>query len=87
MIYDPGEQFSTTTNPTGVWSYGYNLTLGGPMSLYTEVKPSPDDPDAILWIVGSNPNVAWSPVDTYDPTNDIGRHAKSCHFTTGRLAS
>jgi hypothetical protein len=33
-IFDPAAAFSPSSNPNGVWSYGYSLTLGGPMVLY-----------------------------------------------------
>jgi hypothetical protein len=32
---DAAVDYSTNTNPTGVWSYGYSTTLGGTMTLYT----------------------------------------------------
>ena len=31
----PAADFSATTNPTGVWSYGYSVTLGSPFILFT----------------------------------------------------
>ena len=34
--YDPAAEFSATSNPSGVWSYGYSLTLGGSFILNTE---------------------------------------------------
>ncbi len=33
--YDAAADFSATSNPTGVWSYGEEATLGGSLSLYT----------------------------------------------------
>jgi hypothetical protein len=34
-IYDAAADFSATSNPNGVWSYGYSTTLGGTFNLYT----------------------------------------------------
>ncbi len=34
-IYDAAADFSSTANPTGVWSYGVSTTLAGTVSLYT----------------------------------------------------
>jgi hypothetical protein len=33
--YDATADFSPTSNPNGVWSYGYSTTLGGTFNLYT----------------------------------------------------
>ena len=33
--YDAAADFSPTSNPNGVWSYGYSTTLGGTFNLYT----------------------------------------------------
>jgi hypothetical protein len=32
--YDAVRDFSITSNPNGVWSYGWSTVLGGPMTLY-----------------------------------------------------
>lgn len=34
--YNPSGNFSTTDNPNGTWSYGYSLTLGGPLILFPQ---------------------------------------------------
>lgn len=34
-VYDAAADFSATSNPNGVWSYGQEPTLGGSLSLYT----------------------------------------------------
>ena len=39
-IYDVAADFSTNSNPNGVWSYGYATTLGGTLILYTDVAGS-----------------------------------------------
>jgi hypothetical protein len=36
LTYDAALDFSPTRNPNGVWSYGYSLTLGGRMVLFTQ---------------------------------------------------
>ena len=35
QTYDAAGDFSATLNPNGVWSYGYENTLGGSFNLYT----------------------------------------------------
>jgi hypothetical protein len=35
-IYDAAADFSTNSNPNGVWSYGYSTTLGSAMTLYSD---------------------------------------------------
>lgn len=35
QTYDAAGDFSATSNPNGVWSYGYENTLGGTFNLYT----------------------------------------------------
>jgi hypothetical protein len=35
LVYDLGKDFSATNNPNGVWSYGYQATLGGSLTLFT----------------------------------------------------
>jgi len=37
--YDLAAQFSTASNPNGVWSYGYETTLGGTFNLYPDTAP------------------------------------------------
>jgi len=39
-IYDIAADFSTNSNPNGVWSYGYATTLGGTLILYTDTSYS-----------------------------------------------
>ena len=36
VTYDVAADFSTSSNPNGVWSYGYALTLGGSFTLYNQ---------------------------------------------------
>src|SRR5450432_2921672 len=35
ITYDPAAQFSASSNPNGVWSYGFSTTLGSPLILDT----------------------------------------------------
>jgi len=32
--YDPAADFSLSSNPNGLWSYGYSITLGGAFTLH-----------------------------------------------------
>lgn len=36
VAYDVAADFSTSSNPNGVWTYGYALTLGGSLILYNQ---------------------------------------------------
>jgi hypothetical protein len=40
QVYDVAADFSITTNPDGVWSYGYETTLGSTFVLYDAATPS-----------------------------------------------
>jgi len=52
QTYDAAGGFSATSNPNGVWSYGYENTLGGPLNLYTaQFNPTAN-------IAGWNYNIA-----------------------------
>lgn len=60
--------FSPTTNPNGVWSYGYQNTLGGALVLHNSTVPNTG---IMTWCTDSNPdykgcvngNTTGSPVD------------------------
>ena len=41
QTYSAANDFSATVNPNGVWSYGYETTLGGGLTLYT-IKYAPN---------------------------------------------
>jgi hypothetical protein len=43
-IYDLTRDYSTTANPNGVWSYGWQSTLGGPLSLFSRHGFEAEDP-------------------------------------------
>lgn len=47
-VYDVAADFSTNSNPNGVWSYGYATVLGGSLILYTD-NTSRSTPDVIGW--------------------------------------
>ena len=36
QVFDAASSFSTINNPTGVWTYGSSLTLGGTLTPYTQ---------------------------------------------------
>jgi len=36
VVYDVAKDFSITSNPNGVWSYGYETSLGSSLQLYDE---------------------------------------------------
>jgi hypothetical protein len=47
--FDPAAQFSATTNPNGVWSYGYeHVPLGSPFTLLTIPTPNPSVPGPVV---------------------------------------
>ena len=40
QTYDAAGDFSIASNPNGVWSYGYENSLGGTLNLYTDLAPA-----------------------------------------------
>lgn len=36
VVYNPATDFSLASNPNGVWTYGYSLTLGGSLTLFDQ---------------------------------------------------
>lgn len=60
--YDAVKDFSITSNPNGVWSYGWTASLGSPLNLYT-VTDTDSVPGMSAWLVsgtyyGNPPYVA-----------------------------
>ena len=53
-IYDPAAAFeagwTTSSNPNGVWSYGYSSTVSGPVILYDAQVPGADNLNQQQWI-------------------------------------
>ena len=59
--YDPAAGFSTTTNPNGVWSYGYYDSPGSPLILHTQTTNF-NGIDVLMTNVNSNvPNAMFNP--------------------------
>lgn len=48
VTYDPHADFSTAANPNGAYSYGYEASLGGPLTLFTTGGPTNGQPQA--WV-------------------------------------
>jgi hypothetical protein len=48
--YDAVKDFSITSNPNGVWSYGWTQSLGSPLNLYT-VTDTESVPGMSAWLV------------------------------------
>src|SRR5690242_8725244 len=42
--YDLSRDYSTNTNPSGVWSYGYKSEIGGSFVLYPRLWQYPENP-------------------------------------------
>ena len=60
-VYDPAVQFSSTSNPTGVWSYGYTTTLGDAFFNLATYYHDPDGLDSWRYSPSSNPQVLHNP--------------------------
>jgi uncharacterized repeat protein (TIGR03803 family) len=62
-LFDPAADFSATNNPDRAWSYGYSLTLGGPLVLYTNTLNA----DGLnVWlndVAAQTPNVYCNPTN------------------------
>src|ERR1700722_13944478 len=68
MIYNNAADFSTTTNPKGVWSYGEFAPGVTPVASTFTPYATPYVSDSLeLWGQHSNP----PPADLYNPTNMI----------------
>lgn len=42
VVYDAAKDFSTVSNPNGVWTYGWEPTVGGPFTRFDKVSTSLD---------------------------------------------
>jgi hypothetical protein len=78
ITYDIANDFSITNNPNGVWSYGYENTLGGTLNLY-DVKSTSN---GIQYWNSSTVNVTGDPTVFYNPTNSsitVGSYTLPAH--------
>lgn len=57
--WDAAAEFSLTTNPLGVWSYGFSDTLGGTMTLFNNLDYAILPGGGVAWDMSPEPN-AWS---------------------------
>jgi hypothetical protein len=60
LTWDLALDFSTNSNPNGVWAYGYTTTLGGSLNLYDE---SGDASGLLFWrhnLALGAPSVVWN---------------------------
>lgn len=65
-LYDISADFSTAHNPNGVWRYGFELVLGGPLVNY-DVGATSGGIDA--WRFSATPDIVFhTPVDYNNPT-------------------
>jgi hypothetical protein len=82
--YDVAADFSTNSNPNGVWSYGYATNLGGNLILYTDTSPSTTN---VIWwrhnIAASVPAVFYNrstnATTTADGTPHLAPHQAVFH--------
>jgi len=49
MTWNPVKDFSITSNPNGVWSYGWAASLGAPLNLYP-VTDTTSVPGMSVWL-------------------------------------
>jgi hypothetical protein len=64
--YDAVKDFSTQSNPNGVWSYGYLTSWGAPLTLYTWGGTCSSTPAMSWWFISScsgPPTVAHNDTD------------------------
>ena len=52
--YDLSRDFSLSSNPNGVWSYGYKTTLGGAFTLFGVSRQATDEGGALIDIWSKN---------------------------------
>ena len=39
LSWDPADEFSSSSNPSGAWSYGWSVSRGAPFNLFTNKYP------------------------------------------------
>src|SRR5208337_3070676 len=49
QTWDANQQFSTTQNPSGPWSYGWSTTLTGPITPYPNYTTQPGESQLEEW--------------------------------------
>jgi hypothetical protein len=83
-VYDVAADFSTNSNPNGVWSYGYATNLGGSLILYTDTSYSTES--VIGWwhnIAYQTPAIFYNRTDhattAGDGTPNLGPHQAVFH--------
>jgi hypothetical protein len=69
QTFSIGGNFSTTSNPNGVWSYGWLPSLGGSLTLYTVNTPDTE---------GGGTSDAWR-----DPNNDASNEPYASNNSSG----
>ena len=79
VVYDAASAFEagwlTNSNPNGVWSYGYSLTPGGTLTLYTAQTPGANSPNQQMWIAPgvnccvASPSVGFNNGPAFDDGN------------------
>jgi hypothetical protein len=77
--YDPAAAFAagytTSSNPNGVWSYGYSSTVAGPLTLYNAQVQGVDSPNEQMWVssafncCGASPSVGFNNGPAFDNGN------------------
>ena len=70
IVYNAAADFSTASNPNGVWSYGWSNTLGGPMVLDTQLAANNSvwNFNGLVGWVG-NLDITEAPYVLLNPTN------------------
>lgn len=77
VITDFATGFSSSTNPSGDWSFGYTTTLGGTFSLSTATNTYGP----------GNEITAWSPAGTFWPTIGLNPTASPVSFGAGNVVT
>jgi len=63
LTFDLADDFSGTSNPNGVWSYGYSWSLGS-FTAYPYYSAGFHSTQLVRWYMGSSePHVAYNPTD------------------------
>jgi hypothetical protein len=65
LVWDVANDFSASSNPTGVWSYGWKATPGGTLNLYDTVGRFSENMGSELWMDSSHAD------DAYRHTPDV----------------
>ena len=71
VVYDAANDFSVASNPNGVWSYGYQASLGSNFQLYDAVVTDPNGATGIVQWYSPPLSGNYTPTVGYNTTSSF----------------